>query len=77
MKEGEDIEWIFKNKDHGQIAATASIGLLLLWNIDQGFEKLSAYMDHNNDNIRAGSYLALGINNSGIRNLNDPVFALL
>ncbi len=76
-KEGEELEWIFKNKDYGQIAATASLGLLLLWNIDQGFEKIDKFMDHNNDFIKAGSYLAVGLVNSGIRNQNDPVFALL
>ncbi len=77
MKEGEELEWIFKNKDYGQIAATASVGQLLLWNIDQGFEKIDKFMDHNNDMIRAGAYLAVGLVNSGIRNTNDPVFALL
>lgn len=34
-------------------------------------------MDHNNDNIRAGAYIAVGLVNSGIWNSNDPVFALL
>jgi len=68
MKEGEEQDWIFKNKDYGQIAATASVGMLLLWNIDQGFEKLDKYMESTNDLIWAGSYLAVGLVNSGIRN---------
>jgi len=51
MKEGEEQDWIFKNKDYGQIAATASVGMLLLWNIDQGFEKLDKYMESTNDLI--------------------------
>lgn len=78
MKEGNDeLEWVFKNKDYGQIASVASVGMLLLWNIDAGFEKIDKYMDHNNDLIRAGSYIAVGLVNSGIKNINDPVFALL
>jgi 26S proteasome regulatory subunit N1 len=51
MKEGEDQDWIYKNKDSGQIAATASVGLLLLWNIDEGFDKIDKYMESTNDQI--------------------------
>jgi len=29
-------DWIFKVKDEGQIAAAASLGMLLLWDIDEG-----------------------------------------
>ena len=28
--------WLEKNKDLGQMAAAASIGLILLWDIDEG-----------------------------------------
>ena len=30
-------DWVFKVKDDGQTAAAASLGLLLLWDIDEGF----------------------------------------
>ena len=29
-------DWVFKNKDDGQTAASASLGMLLLWDIDEG-----------------------------------------
>lgn len=29
-------DWIFKTKDDGQTAAAASLGMLLLWDIDEG-----------------------------------------
>lgn len=29
-------DWVFKTKDDGQTAAAASLGLLLLWDIDEG-----------------------------------------
>jgi len=35
--EGSD-DWIFSNKDEGQLAAAASLGLLQLWDIDEGLE---------------------------------------
>ena len=77
LMKGEDQDWIYKNKDSGQIAATASVGLLLLWNIDEGFDKIDKYMESPNDLIKAGAYMAVGLVNSGIRNQNDPVNLLL
>lgn len=32
----KDEDWVFKCKDDGQTAAAASLGLLLLWDIDEG-----------------------------------------
>jgi 26S proteasome regulatory subunit N1 len=29
-------DWVFKTKDDGQTAAAASLGLLLLWDLDEG-----------------------------------------
>ena len=31
----EDSKWVFKNKDHGQMAAAASLGMVHLWNESQ------------------------------------------
>jgi len=34
---GENKEnWIYKNKDAGMLAAAASLGMILLWDIDEG-----------------------------------------
>lgn len=77
MTVNADDEWIWKNKDSGMTAAAASLGLLHLWDIDEGFAKIDKYMESTNDLIRAGAYMAVGIINSGIKNDSDPVFALL
>lgn len=74
---GDDDEWIWKNKDSGMTAAAASLGLILMWDIDEGFSKIDKYMESSNDLIKAGAYMAVGMINSGIKNDNDPVFALL
>lgn len=68
---------MFKNKDSGQIAAAASTGLLQLWDIDEGLETIDKYMESSEENIQAGSYLALGILNSGIKNDADAAYAIL
>jgi len=75
-KEGDD-DWVFKNKAEGQLAAAASVGLLQLWDIDEGLETIDKYMESDNENIQAGAFLALGILNSGIKNDADAAFAIL
>jgi len=42
-KEAAD-DWVFSNKDEGQIAAAASVGMLQLWDIDEGLESIDKYM---------------------------------
>ena len=69
--------WLYKNKDKGMLAATASLGMILLWDIDEGLVQLDKFMDSSDDNIVAGSYLAMGIVNCGIKNECDPVQAIL
>ena len=69
--------WIYKNKEGGMQAAAASLGMILLWDIDEGLAQIDKYMEASDDHIVAGSYLAIGIVNCGIRNEMDPVFAIL
>jgi 26S proteasome regulatory subunit N1 len=76
-KEENQGDWVFKNKAEGQLAAAASVGLLQLWDIDEGLEIIDKYMESQEENIQAGAYLALGILNSGIKNEADAAYAIL
>lgn len=69
--------WIYRNKDHGIISATASLGMVLLWNVDEGLSQIDRYYHNTDDNVRAGACLAIGIVSSGVRNEADPALALL
>jgi 26S proteasome regulatory subunit N1 len=69
--------WIYKNKEGGMVAAAASLGMILLWDIDEGLTQIDKYMEAEDDNIVAGGYMAMGIVNSGIKNECDPVQAIL
>lgn len=73
----KDNAWIYKNKEQGMMAAAASLGMVLLWDIDEGFSQIDKYMEASDDYIVAGSYLGIGIINSGIKNEMDPVYAIL
>ena len=59
------------------ISATASIGMILLWNVEQGLTVIDKYMYSDDDNIKAGALLAIGILNSGVREETDSAMALL
>jgi 26S proteasome regulatory subunit N1 len=69
--------WIWKTKEDGQISTTASLGMLMQWDVDGGLDKIDKYFHAKEDEIKAGALLATGILNSGVRNDADPALALL
>merc|ERR1711953_367793 len=75
MEDGN--KWLYKNKEHGMMSATASIGLVLLWDVDGGLTQIDKYLYSPEDHIKAGALLACGIVNTGVRNDCDPALALL
>jgi len=75
MEDGQ--KWLYKNKEHGMMSATASIGLILLWDVDGGLTQIDKYLYSPEDYIKAGALLACGIVNTGVKNDCDPALALL
>jgi len=75
MEDGN--KWLYKNKEHGMLSATASIGLVLLWDVDGGLTQIDKYLYSPEDWIKSGALLACGIVNTGVRNECDPALALL
>lgn len=75
MEDGN--KWLYKNKEHGMFSATASLGLILLWDVDGGLTPIDKYLYSSEDHIKAGALLACGIVNTGVRNEVDPALALL
>lgn len=73
----DNSQWVHKNKDHGMISAAASLGLVLLWNVEGGLNEIDKFFHNSDENIRAGGCLAIGIVSTGIRNEADPALALL
>ena len=59
------------------LSATASLGLLLLWDVDGGLTQIDKYLYSSEEHIKAGALLACGIVNTGVRNECDPALALL
>jgi len=69
--------WIWKVKEEGMVSTAASAGMLMLWDVEMGLDKIDAYTYVPEDQIKAGAALAMGIMNSGVRLDSDPTLALL
>ncbi|KAL3945265.1 MAG: hypothetical protein SGBAC_000676 [Bacillariaceae sp.] len=72
-----DSEWLYKNKEHGMMAAAASLGSILLWNVEEGLTQIDKFLYSNEEYVKAGAALAVGVLSSGVRNDADPALALL
>ncbi|GLT86845.1 hypothetical protein SLE2022_049590 [Rubroshorea leprosula] len=74
---GSSGNWLFKNKEHGKTSAAASLGMILLWDIDSGLSQMDKYLHSNDNHVIAGALLGVGIVNCGVKNDCDPALALL
>jgi 26S proteasome regulatory subunit N1 len=63
----EGDKWVYKNKDHGMLSAAASLGLIYLWDYEEGLTVIDRFL-YSETYIKAGTLLAQGIINSGLRN---------
>ena len=77
LVEGDQRPWVWKTKDDGMMSTAASMGMLLQWDVETGLDKIDKFQYVNEDPIKAGALLAIGIVNSGVRMDADPVLSLL
>merc|ERR1719499_2348097 len=56
--------WIWKNKEGGMLAASASLGLINFWSPD-AVNKLEPYVTSDNDYVKAGAFLGQGLSCAG------------
>ncbi|XP_078438316.1 26S proteasome non-ATPase regulatory subunit 2 homolog A-like [Wolffia australiana] len=69
--------WLFKNKEHGKTSAAASLGMIMLWDVDSGLAQIDKYLHIADNHVVAGALLGVGIVNCGIKNDCDPALAIL
>ncbi|GAB2285384.1 26S proteasome non-ATPase regulatory subunit 2 A [Dionaea muscipula] len=74
---GPSGNWLIKNKDHGKTSTVASLGMILLWDVDSGLAQIDKYLHHTDSHVIAGALLGIGIVNCNIKNDCDPALALL
>ncbi|KAJ1611301.1 proteasome regulatory subunit S2 (RPN1) [Cryptosporidium canis] len=73
----DDSSWLYKNKDSGKMAVSASLGVINLWNIDEGLANIDKFQWSDDPFIKAGALIAFGLMSIRIKNDCDPSFALL
>jgi len=73
----EGQSWIYKNKGEGMLSAAASLGMSLLWDVDNGLGHIDKYTYSEDENIKSGALLAYGILHSSVRSEVDTAIALL
>jgi len=72
----KDDQWIYKNRDIDQLSATASYGLVYLWDMDS-ISKVDDFLRSSEGYVRAGALLAIGIVNATVRSDADVAFSLI
>lgn len=77
MVEGEQSSYIWRTKDDGMLSTTASMGMLLQWDIEGGLDKIDPYQQNSVNEIKEGALLAYGVLGSGVRIEGDPILSLL
>ena len=77
MGKGEETSWIWKTKDDGMLSTTASLGMLMQWDWEQGLDKIDKFLYVEEEEVKAGALLAIGILNTAVRLDSDPALALL
>mmetsp|Transcript_17637 Transcript_17637/g.21373 ORF Transcript_17637/g.21373 Transcript_17637/m.21373 type:complete len:966 (-) Transcript_17637:1702-4599(-) len=72
--------WIYKNKNEGMISAAASLGMVLLWNVNSGMDEIDKFLyvtGENGNRIKAGALLGMGIVNCGVRDDSEAAYAVI
>jgi 26S proteasome regulatory subunit N1 len=77
LVEGDQRPWVWKTKDDGMLSATASLGMLMQWDVEGSLDIIDRFQQASEDSIKAGALLAYGVVNSGVRMEGDPVISLL
>ena len=77
MVEEEKSSWVWKTKEEGMMSTVASLGTLMLWDVETGLDKIDKYTYAPEEQIQAGSMLAIGIMNTGVHIDSEPALALL
>ena len=45
--------WLYKNKDLGMLAAAASLGMIMMWNVEEGLTAIDKFLYSSEENVKA------------------------
>jgi 26S proteasome regulatory subunit N1 len=70
-------DWLSRNKGTGLSVAAASLGLVSMWNVEEGLNRIDPLLYHSDVNVKAGAVLAIGVMHCGVKDEADAALALL
>ncbi|KAG0679467.1 proteasome regulatory particle base subunit [Pichia californica] len=70
-------KWVYKTKDEGMLSTIASLGLVNLWNVENGLQQLDQYQYSDATKLRAGAVLGMGISTNGVHDDVESTYYLL
>ncbi|KAH1074078.1 hypothetical protein J1N35_026406 [Gossypium stocksii] len=71
--DGSSKNWLFKNKEHARISVIASLGVILLWDVDSGLAQIDKYLHSDDNYVIAGALLGAELVNCSVTNDCDPM----
>ncbi|ODV86901.1 hypothetical protein CANARDRAFT_6471 [[Candida] arabinofermentans NRRL YB-2248] len=72
-----DEKWIYRTKGEGMLSTTASLGLINLWDINDGLQILDKHLYSEQNDVKAGALLGMGISSTSVHDEVDPALLLL
>lgn len=73
----DDEKWIYRTKGEGMLSTTASLGLVNLWDINEGLQKLDKFLYSDQPDVKAGALLGMGIATSSVHDSVEPALLIL
>ena len=70
-------KWVYKTKDEGMLSTVASLGLVNLWNVENGLQALDQFQYSENTKLKAGAVLGMGISTNGVHDDVESTYYLL
>ncbi|PVU93097.1 hypothetical protein BB561_003471 [Smittium simulii] len=78
MTTGEDGNaWVYKNRESGMLSASASLGMINLWDVEKGLTYIDKYLYASEPYIKAGALFGIGMLTVGVTDDSDTAKALL
>lgn len=70
-------KWVYKTKDEGMLSTIASLGLVNLWNVENGLQQLDQFQYSDAIKLKAGAVLGMGISTNGVHDDVESTYYLL
>lgn len=58
--------WVYQNKDNGKLVAAASLGMVHMWDLDEGLSALERFSYAGDAFVKSGAHLGIGVCSAGV-----------